>query len=361
MEEGATRIAILHLRFSIFGESRVVNDAEARLYNHVNQLLAGHEKLLSDAQRNRLLYRALKKHVTSESSVLDIGSGTGIWAVAAASLGAKKVVAIEEDPLLIGLIKTLATENGVAEKVEVIQGDSRQVRLGNEFDIVISETIGHLVFDESIASIMIDARERFLKPGGILIPETVALVAAAAHLKTRHERLPAGIPLAYDYFQSLALNIPVGLDDKSRLQIISSPQELIRADLGIIKATPDLNNLTARWELPDTTRVNCFAVWAEATLVSGVRITTSQTTSWLPIIYRIRPFKQERGEIEFNLKLTSKSNYWTASLSNDQDHEAQSYSPALAAAEVLALTRTDTNVFSHMKRIGLTEMPTNKH
>jgi 2-polyprenyl-3-methyl-5-hydroxy-6-metoxy-1,4-benzoquinol methylase len=339
----------------------VVNDAEARLYNHVNQLLAGHEKLLSDAQRNKLLYRALKEHVTSESSVLDIGSGSGIWAVAAATLGAKSVVAIEEDALLIGIIKTLAAENGVAHKVEVVQGDSRQVQLGKEFDIVISETIGHLVFDESIASIMIDARERFLKAGGILIPETVALVAAAAHLKTRHEKLPAGIPMTNDYFQSLALNIPVGVDNQSRLQIISSPQELIQADLGSITATPELDKLTARWELADTRQVNCFAVWAAATLVKGVSIKTSQTTSWLPIIYRIRPFKQEQGEIEFNLKLTSKSHYWTASLSHNQEHEAQSYSPAQAATEILALARTDINAFSHLKRMGQVEMPTNEH
>lgn len=91
----------------------MVNDAEVRLYDHVNQLLAGHEKLLSDAERNKLLYEALKKHVTSERSVLDIGSGTGIWAVAAATLGAKRVVAIEEEPLLIssGLMKNSPPES----------------------------------------------------------------------------------------------------------------------------------------------------------------------------------------------------------------------------------------------------------
>jgi len=150
------------------------NEADARLYNHTDQLLKAHETLLSDANRNRPLYRALKKTVTKYSSVLDIGSGTGIWAVAAAKLGARRVVAIEEEVLLIGVIKDLAKENGVADRVEVIQGDSRRVQLGKEFDIVISETVGHLVFDESIASIMIDARTRFLQSGGILIPETVS-------------------------------------------------------------------------------------------------------------------------------------------------------------------------------------------
>src|SRR6202158_3507628 len=142
------------------------NEVEGQLYNHTNQLLRTHETLLSDGNRNRSFYRALKKTVTKTSSVLDIGSGTGVWAVAAAKLGARRVVAIEAEPLLIGLIKQIARDNGVASKVEVVQGDSRQIQLGQEFDIVISETIGHLVFDEPIVPIMIDARKRFLKPGG---------------------------------------------------------------------------------------------------------------------------------------------------------------------------------------------------
>ncbi len=325
------------------------DEVEARLYDHTDRLLKGHEILLSDRNRNQSFYRALSNVITSESTVLDIGSGTGIWAVAAARLGAKRVVAIEHEPLLIGVIKALATENGVAGKLDVILGDSRQVQLSNEFDVVISETIGHLVFDESIVPIMIDARERFLKPGGVLVPQTVALVAAAAHLERPNEKLPAGIPLACSDFESLAMNIPLGLHDRSPLKLLTPPETLIRADLGTISATPDLNNLTARWELADTREVNCFAVWAEATLTDGLSITTSQTTSWLPMVYRIRPFQQERGEVEFKLTLTSKSNYWTVSLASGRHHEEQAYSPAFAAAKLLARTRTDANVFSHLK------------
>ncbi|MEP6819605.1 MAG: class I SAM-dependent methyltransferase [bacterium] len=337
------------------------NEAEARLYNHTDLLLKGHETLLSDANRNRPLYRSLKKTVTKNSSVVDIGSGTGIWAVAAAMLGAKRVVAIEEEPLLVGVIKDLASENGVADRVEVIQGDSRRVDLAKEFDLVISETVGHLVFDESIASIMIDARQRFLKPGGILIPESVALVAAAAHLKTGKERLPAGIDMTASRFESLALNIPIGLKDKGLLRTITNPQELIRADLAKTVSPPDLGNLTARWELSDTRQLNCFAVWAEVTLISGVTISTRQTSSWLPMIYRIKPFTQPRGEVEFRLQLTSASNYWTVTLLNDQRQEVQSYSPAFAAAELLARTRTDANVFSHQNRSGLIDETLNEN
>jgi SAM-dependent methyltransferase len=333
----------------------VQNNAEARLYDHVNQLLAGHEKLLRDANRNRLFYRALKKTITRESRVLDIGSGTGLWAIAAATLGARRVVAIEQDQLLIGLIRTLARDNGVASRVEVIQGDSRQVQLDSEFDIVISETIGSLIFDEQIVPIMIDARERFLKPGGVLIPNAVALVAAGGHLDQNHLGLPAGIPVEYGYFESLLLNHPFGLIDRARLKLLSEPQELVRADLTADKSLPNLHNLTARWELRSTNRINCFVVWAEATLTGGVRLTTRRTTSWSPVIYRVNPFREEQGELEFKLTLTETSNYWTVSLSSDQAQEAQSYSPATASTVLLAQAKAGVDLSDYLQRIGLME------
>lgn len=327
------------------------NIPEARLYDHVNQLLAGHEKLLSDAVRNQLFYQALKQKVTSDSSVLDIGSGTGVWAIAAAKLGARRVVAIEQDHLLIGLIKALARENGVADRVEAVQGEARHIQLGKEFDLVISETIGHLVFDEQIVPIMIDARARFLKPGGTLIPESVALVAAPGELDAP-QKLPAGIPLEYSYFESLLLHRPVGWTSRDGLKLMSEPKELIRANLTNIVSPPSLNDLTARWKVREAHRINCFAVWAEATLASDVRLTTSQTSSWSPLVYRGLPFKEEEGDLEFKLTLTDASSYWTASLTNGQQQETQSYSPATAATVLLAQARANIDLLNHLQRIG---------
>lgn len=326
----------------------VQDEAEARLYNHTDRLVQGHRRLLGDGERNRAFYEALRQTVTSDAAVLDIGSGTGIWAVAAALLGARRVVAIEYEPLLAGVIKALAAENGVAEKVEVVCGDSRAAQLAKNFDIVISETVGHLVFDESIASIMIDARARFLKPGGILIPQTVGLTAAAARIEGTDEMTPAGISaLTNSVFESLARNVPVALTDISSLTVLSAPETLISTDLRTIVELPDLTDLSARWELTDAGGINCFAVWAQASLTETVSIATNQTTSWMPMIYRINPFQAKSGDVRFELKLTSVSHYWTASLKNGSHHEEQSYSPALAAAELLKLSRPYVNIFEN--------------
>ena len=196
--------------------------SEAQIYQHVFELLSIHEALLKDAPRNLAFHQALAARVTPGCEVLDIGSGTGLWAITAAKLGARKVVAIEMQPMLIGLIKALARDHGVADRVEVIQGDSRQVRLAREFDIVVSETIGHVVFDEQIAEIMMDARERFLRPGGALIPDTVTLKVAGAHLR-EPARLPAGIPGKFGRFSSLMLHAPLALTNKKPLKLITAP------------------------------------------------------------------------------------------------------------------------------------------
>lgn len=329
------------------------NVAEAQLYDYTCQLLKVHQSLLKDSNRNRAFYRALEESVSKDSSVLDIGSGTGIWAIAAARMGAKRVVAIEQEALMVGLIKALVRENGVADRVEVIQGNAAEVELSKDFDVIISETIGHLIFDEQIVQIMIDARKRFLKQDGVLVPNAVALIVAPVHLAKEPEKLPVGIQMNYDYFESLLLNVPVGLTDKAQLEMLGEPRDLVRIDLGSVESRPDLTSLKAVWPDVKTKGVNGFAVWAEATLSQAVQVATLNTTSWSTTVYPLKPFQAESGKLELELMLTTATNYWTATLSRGEQQEVQSYSPASAGTELLAQTRINAETFGHLKGLGL--------
>jgi predicted RNA methylase len=328
------------------------NQAEAQLYDYTCQQLNIHRSLLKDGDRNRAFYQALKESVNEESSVLDIGSGTGIWAIVAARLGAKRVVAVEQEELLIGLIRALARDNGVADRVEVIQGNAGQVALNREFDVVISETIGHLIFDEQVVQIMIDARRRFLKPEGVLIPGSLALVVAPARLKKEHEKLPVAIEADYDYFESLLRNVPVGLTGKTEIEILGEARDLTRLDLNTVESPPDLSSLKAVWSALDMKRVNGFAVWAEMNLSRNVEVATINTTSWSTMFYPVQPFQEHSGNVEFDLMLTSNTNYWTVTLSGDETRETQSYSPAFASTELLARSRTTPAQFEYLKSMG---------
>ena len=292
-------------------------------------MIRAHEGLLNDAARNRAFMSALSLHIKPGSAVLDIGSGTGIWAITAARLGAKMVVAIEKDPLLIPVIRNLVKENGVQDRVEVIHGESTSIQLDHRFDCVISETIGNQAFDEDIVSIMMDARKRFLKPGGCLIPESVSLMAAAANIRNRLTGAPAEAPISCAYFESLYLNIPVTLNEKKRMKMLSEARELINVDLLRVKRAPDLGSLTARWDNIQANKINCFVVWAEIFLAKGIRLSTLDSTNWSPVIYPLRPFKQS-GDVEIILNMSDKSHYWTAELVGAKDRETQSYSPLFA-------------------------------
>jgi predicted RNA methylase len=300
------------------------------IYHHTHHVFRSHEPLLSDASRNRAFYSALEEHITSDSTVLDIGAGTGIWAIVAARLGARRVVAVERDEMLIPIIRSLIRENGVEGRIEVIKGDSRQLKLGERFDVIISETIGNQAFEEDIVPIMVDARKRFLKPNGTLIPSSVRLIAAAARVKKAHKKIPAGVPLKAAYFETLNLNIPIVLINKSRLKTLSKPEVMFEADLTKIRSAPDMSKMTARWKMSDLSQVNCFAIWAELTLTGDSKLSTVDTSSWSPVVYPIKPFGEERGEIEFVLNLSATNHHWSAALSRRGNKEVQAYSPVFA-------------------------------
>lgn len=303
---------------------------------HTHHIFKAHRELLEDRVRNRAFYAALRKRVTGDSVVLDIGSGTGIWAVAAALLGARRVVAVEKDPLLIRLIKNLARENRVQDRIEIIEGDSRKIKLSREFDLLVSETIGNSAFDEDIVPILIDARKRFLKREAALIPSMVSLIAAPAYLKSRNHKVPSGVPLSCNYFNSLSMNVPRLLRGRAGLKLLAEPRELLRVDLGTIKKPPVLSNLIARWRIKEAASMNCFVTWAEAMLTDGIKLSTLDTTSWSPLVYMIMPFKESKGDLEFALETSGKNYFWSASLGGVRGEERQSYSPVLALVSLNA-------------------------
>ena len=315
------------------------DNLQAKLFDHAHRLLKTHETLLRDTERNSKFYDALKQRVTPGCAVLDIGAGTGIWAIAAAKLGAGRVVAVDMDELLVGVTRMLADEHGVSDRVEAICASSFDLQLGRDFDVVVSETIGFLGYDERIVEVMADARHRFLRDGGHIIPETVALYAAPGQLKTWTETLPAGVDFDFDALTRLNLNSPRVLKRSRDVKLLTRPARLVSTDLRRADATPPLRELSAVWDLPTDPKVDCVIVWVESRLAPGVNLSTRRTTSWLPTVYRIEPPGRSLGRMEFSLSLTSESNYWTVTYTDGEIREMSSYSPKFAATQMVVAAR----------------------
>jgi release factor glutamine methyltransferase len=81
---------------------------------------------------------ALARYLFSvrDKSVLDLGCGTGLFAVAAAKLGAREVVATDLDPAAVLCARRNAERNGA--RLDVLQGSLFEPVAGRTFDLVVS-------------------------------------------------------------------------------------------------------------------------------------------------------------------------------------------------------------------------------
>src|SRR5215471_13000522 len=124
--------------------------------------------MIADRVRTDAYAEALRRAVKPDSVVLDIGAGTGVFALLACRFGARRVYAIEPADV-IQVAREIAAANGYGDRIECIQKLSTEVTLPEKADVIISDLRGRLPFLGRHISSIADARARLLKPGGTLI------------------------------------------------------------------------------------------------------------------------------------------------------------------------------------------------
>ena len=139
-----------------------------------------HRTMICDRVRTEAFRRAIDSVVRPGDIVLDVGAGSGILSVFAARAGAARVYAVERTPAAV-LAQELAAANGVAEIVQVIHGDVTDLEPPERVDVIVSEWLGGFGIDEGMLVPVIVARDRWLKPGGVMIPRLVTAWAALVH------------------------------------------------------------------------------------------------------------------------------------------------------------------------------------
>lgn len=178
---------------------------------------------------------AIAARVTPGDTVVDLGSGSGILSFLACRAGARRVYAIEAtESLEFG--RLLASKNGFQDRIEFIGTRSTQVVLPERVDVIlgdIHDTFG--LQPQGLAS-LVDARERFLKPGGTLIPSGIQLMAVPVDAPDRYRRTidiwrtPIhGIDLSA--MKLFAVHRPTAARIE-RSQLLAAPERLTTIDLG---------------------------------------------------------------------------------------------------------------------------------
>lgn len=148
--------------------------------------LNGQRSMAFDDVRNEFYEAAIKKVVTPDSVVLDLGSGLGVHALMAARAGARRVFMVEPENV-VHCAKEIAKHNGYGDRVEAFQGRIEEVELPEKVDVIISVFTGNLLYSEDLLPSLYYARDKWLKPGGKLIPDAAELMLAPISLEKTFE------------------------------------------------------------------------------------------------------------------------------------------------------------------------------
>jgi len=136
-------------------------------------LIDEHRQFLGDAARLDAFARAIAEAVRPGDVVADLGSGTGVLGLLACRAGASRVYSVDKTGMA-AFARRIAAANGFADRVIAVRGYSARVELPERVDVIVSDMIGRIGFIEGGAEALIDARERWLKPGGRIMPASVA-------------------------------------------------------------------------------------------------------------------------------------------------------------------------------------------
>jgi type I protein arginine methyltransferase len=125
--------------------------------------------MMADPVRMAAYEQALRATCRPGCVLLDLGTGTGIFALLASRLGARKVYAIDSSEA-INVARETAQVNGVADRITFLQGDATRIALPELVDVIVADLRGALPMTGTSLATMIDAR-RFLAPAGVVIPD----------------------------------------------------------------------------------------------------------------------------------------------------------------------------------------------
>jgi protein arginine N-methyltransferase 1 len=140
-----------------------------------------HLAMLKDNVRVFAFQKALKELIKpGETTVLEIGTGTGILSLISASLGAKSVFATESANGMIEISKKSFLKNKVGHNINLIPIEDTTPILPKSVDIIMSECLGHFAFDENMVRV-VSSLKPLLNEGGHFIPRNIRLCIASTN------------------------------------------------------------------------------------------------------------------------------------------------------------------------------------
>jgi protein arginine N-methyltransferase 7 len=184
------------------------------------------------------------------------------------------VVTCEINKVAAAMARELAERNGLADRIRVLDGNSRDVRLGEGLprraNLLLCDIFGDELLDFDPLPLIADARERLLAPGAASVPEAVGLRVALACWEDygRIGQIDAAASFELSGFADFvpaAIRRPIG---EAGLRLLSADAEAFRFDLG----DPPRATLERRGcvlEAGESGTINTLARWIRLKLGGG--------------------------------------------------------------------------------------------
>jgi len=259
---------------------------------------AVHISMLNDRVRTDAFVKAIGEVVRPGDVVVDIGTGTGVLAAAAARAGARHVYAIEATNIGKAAEKLFAA-NGLSDRITLVPGWSTHVQLPERANVLIAEVIGNDPLEEGVMETFADARKRFLTPDARMIPSRVRTFALPVEIDdaslTRQVFTAEATRKWADWYGLDFSSLEGAMMDQS-IVISRPPSELrgmktlgsatLLADLDLSGASPPVVNESVDLAIETSGRLGGLLVYFELDVGPGQRLSTSpaeadETCNWL--------------------------------------------------------------------------------
>ncbi|XP_039400653.1 histone-arginine methyltransferase CARM1-like isoform X2 [Mauremys reevesii] len=153
---------------SVFNQR--TEEASAAQYFQFYGCLSQQQNMMQDFVRTATYHRAiLQNHIDfKDKVVLDVGCGSGILSFFAVQAGARKVYAVEASSVA-KYAEILVRSNNLSDKIMVLSGKIEEISLPENVDVVISEPMGYMLFNERMLESYLHSK-KWLKSNGMMFP-----------------------------------------------------------------------------------------------------------------------------------------------------------------------------------------------